>query len=156
MDIDWQFAILVLLGLWILNEAHLHLVRRDVTDDLPKLPPNSYAFDDFRRGIPYRRRWDDRDQTILIQILPTANPMGGKTPTYAIIVELELSGSTPPDCLFFWLDFVEWPLSKDDKVIQLPGNRTAVEYYGIVEESLDKDRQHPPTLRRIPLEGEQP
>lgn len=146
--IDWG---LLLLGLFLVNELYSYLKAEYDHQEQFRPPEDCIAFDDYKRGQPYKRRYEDRNHEIAIQILPTANPHGNDVPTLAIVIEITTTGAEPPKTVFFWIDGTEWPLNHDaDRLFALGGGRTAVEFYGLVEESKDITIQHVPMLKRIP------
>lgn len=146
--------IALILGVFLLAEF-LNYVKFIHEQSKPKTPPvDGICFDDFERGKAYRRRYVDGKFEVALQILPTTNPLNTGASTYAIVVELMSHGTPPPDCIFFWLDSVEWPLAHDGKSHQLGIGKYVAEYYGLVEESPDPSRAHPPVLKRIPHKGD--
>lgn len=147
---SWTDWLLLILGLFLVNELYSYVKEEHEHQAQFRPPEDCVAFDDYKRGQPYKRRYEDRNHEIAIQILPTANPMGTDVPTLAIVIELTTTGAQPPKTVFFWIDGVEWPLDHDDRTFALGGGRTAVEFYGLVEESRDITVQHVPMLKRIP------
>ena len=150
MSYSWSDWLFLVLGLYVVNELYTYFRDEHAHREQFRPPDDCIAFDDYVRGQAYKRRYEDRNHEIVIQILPTANPMGGDTPTLAVVIELTTTGAQPPNTLFFWIDGVEWPLDHDGRLFALGGGRTAVEFYGLVEESRDITIQHVPMLKRIP------